>query len=371
MTLSELTLQEIRIPFHESFRHSAAERSRTESVLVTARDGSGLAGYGESCPRSYVTGENLGSVTAFFTSHSDEILGEIDGLDSLREWVVTHAVTIDRNAAAWCAIELALLDLIARTEDQSVEELLGVSPLMGPFRYSAVIGDGSFEAFCKIVGRYLAIGMTDLKLKVSGDISRDRPKLEFLREHGAALRVRLDGNNLFSSVADAVDYLRALDYPLFGFEEPLARNEHRRLAELAASSGVPVILDESFCRIEQFDELMSNEHRFLINLRVSKMGGILRSLRIVAEAKHLGIGLVVGAQVGETSLLTRAALTVAEQARGQLVAQEGAFGRLLLEHDPWLPSLQFANGGRLDTSEVGARGFGLGLEAAASDRYLK
>ena len=63
------------------------------------------------------------------------------------------------------------------------------------------------------------------------------------------------------------------------------------------------------------------------------MGGILRSLAIAEEAKARGIPIIIGAQVGETSILTRAALTVANQYRDILLAQEGAFGTYLLEHD--------------------------------------
>jgi hypothetical protein len=41
------------------------------------------------------------------------------------------------------------------------------------------------------------------------------------------------------------------------------------------------------------------------------MGGLLRSLAVVRAARAARVGLVVGAQVGETSVLTRAALAVA------------------------------------------------------------
>jgi len=41
------------------------------------------------------------------------------------------------------------------------------------------------------------------------------------------------------------------------------------------------------------------------------MGGILRSLAIAEQAKQIGIPIIIGAQVGETSILTRAALTLA------------------------------------------------------------
>jgi len=73
-------------------------------------------------------------------------------------------------------------------------------------------------------------------------------------------------------------------------------------------------------------------------------------LRIVDAARAAGIGLIIGAQVGETSLLTRAALTVAQAARDILVAQEGAFGTLLLEGDVCDPPLMFGRGGVLDVA---------------------
>ncbi len=62
------------------------------------------------------------------------------------------------------------------------------------------------------------------------------------------------------------------------------------------------------------------------------MGGLLRSLNVAEAARRRGIPIVVGAQVGETSVLTRAALVVARSAGDRLLAQEGAFGTYLLEN---------------------------------------
>ena len=82
------------------------------------------------------------------------------------------------------------------------------------------------------------------------------------------------------------------------------------------------------------------------------MGGLLRSLDVVQAARTAGIGVIVGAQVGETSLLTRVALTVAQAAGPSLVAQEGAFGTFLLERDICDPPLMFGAGGILEASSV-------------------
>jgi L-alanine-DL-glutamate epimerase-like enolase superfamily enzyme len=100
----------------------------------------------------------------------------------------------------------------------------------------------------------------------------------------------------------------------------------------------------------------------MINVRVSKMGGLLRSLRVVDAGRRSTFGVIVGAQVGETSLLTRAALTVARAAGDALVAHEGAFGTRLLAHDVCDPPLMFGQGGVLDTAAFPAlrrTGFGI------------
>ncbi len=68
--------------------------------------------------------------------------------------------------------------------------------------------------------------------------------------------------------------------------------------------------------------------------------------------------MIVGAQVGETSILTRAALTLASGYRTSLIAQEGAFGTHLLERDVIDPPLMFGVGGKLHTASASTIGFG-------------
>ena len=90
------------------------------------------------------------------------------------------------------------------------------------------------------------------------------------------------------------------------------------------------------------------------------MGGLLRSLELVDRVRRGGLGIIVGAHVGETSLLTRAALTVANTARDILVAQEGAFGTHLLEHDVTDAPIMFGKDGMLDAGQLPAGpGFGM------------
>jgi len=68
-----------------------------------------------------------------------------------------------------------------------------------------------------------------------------------------------------------------------------------------------------------------------LRIRVSKLGGLLRTLTMIRAARTRGLGIVVGAQVGETSILARAGIVAAHAADSSLVGYEGAFGTRLLE----------------------------------------
>lgn len=336
--------------FTTRFRHASAERSETSTVWITAETTAGVIGQGESCPRPYVTGETLATAAAFFERWQHEVAHAVTDVETLRDFVEAHADVIDQAPAAWCAIELALLDALGQTEARPLEALLGLPPLRGPFIYTAVIGDDDKDAFDRQVGRYLALGFRDVKLKVSGDAQRDYPKLAQLAAT-PGVRLRIDANNLWSAVEPAVEYLRGLPGPIVAVEEPLGPRCFAEMARLVEATGVPVILDESVSRDSDLDALAASPDQWLVNVRVSKMGGVIRALDLVARVRHLGVPVIVGAQVGETSLLTRVALPVAEAAASSLRGQEGAFGTHLLERDVCDPPLMFATGGRLEVGD--------------------
>jgi L-alanine-DL-glutamate epimerase-like enolase superfamily enzyme len=243
-----------------------------------------------------------------------------------------------------------------------VEALLRLPELSRPFRYTAVLGDSDLATTRAQTQRYRQLGFTDFKIKLSGDVVHDRLRIAAVMRMGAA-RIRADANNLWRTPRDAVTHLRALQNPVFAVEEPLAAGDLLGMAAVADTLGVPVILDESCVCAEQIRALPGPAARWIVNVRVSKMGGIARALAAVAAAREAGIRVIVGAQVGETSVLTRAALPVAAAADDLLVAQEGAFGTHLLVQDVCDPPLMFGSGGLLDPTFIAGRP-GLGLDLA-------
>jgi L-alanine-DL-glutamate epimerase-like enolase superfamily enzyme len=351
----------LEIPFKVAFRHASAERSAMQSLWVEARGADGIAGFGEGCPREYVTGESLASAQAFVRQGRGHWIGSIRDIESLRAHVDESREAIDANPAAWSAVEIALLDVFGKASGLAFESLLGVPAPGAPLRYSAVLGDASPAAFEAQLLHYLKAGFRDFKIKLSGDFRRDAAKVKALAAAAIDPRsVRADANNLFPTAAEAIAHFAALKYPFLAIEEPLPAGDYDGMRQIARALDARIILDETALRVGQLSEIRDDAHRWIVNLRISKMGGMMRSIEFARAAERCGVALIVGAHVGETSVLTRAAIAVANLARPILVAQEGAFGTHLLERDVVEPPLMFGAGGML---EVAGRfpGAGLGL----------
>ena len=85
----------------------------------------------------------------------------------------------------------------------------------------------------------------------------------------------------------------------------------------------------------------------IVNLRVSKCGGLINSIAMGKKALELGMKVIVGAQVGETSALTRAGFLLSSALSHKVWAHEGAYGKLLLEEDPFREYYQLGKEGKV------------------------
>lgn len=357
MRLASLAFHSLAIPFRTAFDHAGAARSCAENVIVVATDATGHVGLGEGCPRRYVTGESAESALATLRGWHDEILAGVDSDEALDCWMLANEAAIDASPSAFCALELALLDLFARQRDRSLEELLGMQPSRQAIAATAVYGLGGWPRFLAQLARFAANGMTDAKLKVSGHSRRDAGRAAIL---GILGRVRLDANNIWPDGARAIAGLRVAAGHAWAVEEPVAPRDWAGMTQVALATGLPIILDESFVRRRDIRDLPDGPS-WILNLRVSKLGGLKRSLRALREAARRDLPVIVGGQVGETSILARAGLIVADAAGELLSGYEGAYGTHLLQWDVVTPSLRFGRGGRISPAEAGLGTVGAGL----------
>lgn len=358
MRLKSITVTELKIPFKSSFKHASAERSVTGAVIAIAESCDGIVGYGEGCPREYVTGESIASCKAFIAQYSGSIL-KLHSVESIISWVAQNDELINRNPAAWCAVETALLDLLGKSSAVSIDKLLGLPDIRDPLSYAAVLGVSQAKAFDAQLAQYVCLRMKDFKIKVSGDRKADSRNIKAVQAAVPVARIRIDANNLWSSADEAYEHISALNAQLWAIEEPLAANQYASSKQVGDRLNCKVILDESFQRTEQFQHVESNPSFWIPNIRISKMGGLIRSLLDAKRCRELGMRIIIGSQVGETSLLTRVALSLANANRDILESQEGAFGTYLLERDVTSAPLMFSKDGVLIPPSFGA-GLGLG-----------
>ncbi len=332
------------------FSHAAAERTATENIIVEIQGSDGICGYGEGCPRPYVTGENTQTAQHFITAHGQEIAAMARTVDDLRGWITDNETLIDTNPAAFAAIELAILDRLGKRANQPLEVTIGAPYLSGPLPYTAVIGD-SKPLVTRLVGTAHRLwGFSDFKIKLNGDKTRD---LKRLRTLPARARIRADANNHWPNASACIDHIRSLGNPFWAIEEPVTAGDFTAMRTIATSLDIRIVLDESLTRRSHLQPCSQDPHFWVANIRVSKCGGILRASQLAREAQALGIEIILGAHVGETSLLTRAALAVGQSLQKPPLAREGAYGRILLADDLAQPPLQFSRGGSFHPARHG------------------
>jgi len=353
MKILSIKPEPLRIPFKQRFSHHSCSRVTGESVLVTVTTTCGVKAQGEGCPRTYVTGETVDSALAFIRSIQEEIV-KIQSLRDLKHWVETHETLINAHPAAWCAVELAIIQCLARVNQINVEQLLEVPTNRSEFEYTGVIGAETLPTSCRVIEQYIKLGMRQYKLKVSGYVELDQAKIRSLNSLLGIQNytLRIDANNAWGEPEEASEYLSKLNAPnLCGLEEPLKPRDYDGLVTVAQQTKVPIILDESLVYADDVQALRKHPTLWIGNLRVSKLGGLIRSLAMLKQLEAIGVPVMIGAQVGETSLLTRAGIVLSRACRNSPLWMEGAFGEYLLSEDIVPQVLQFGPGGLLRLSE--------------------
>jgi L-Ala-D/L-Glu epimerase len=381
-TVTELRLFAVDLPFKTAFRHAAAVRTTSESLFLRVELDSGAEGWGESLPRAYVSGERREGAFALLR---DSILPALLGrtFPSLPE-VVSFLEKCDGKApsewvgpevaqtSAWCCVDLALLDAFGRAFGEPVS--LGGQPpaadaLRGS-RYSGVVSAGRGWPYVKSLLKLRAFRFRHVKLKVERDGALPAARTA-RRLLGRRVDLRVDANMAWDvdQALEVIQQLRAVG--IRSFEQPIAAGDLAGLARLVRESSAQIVVDEGLSDRESLQRFIGHRACTGANVRISKCGGLVGAHARCREALDAGLMLQVGCQVGESSLLSAAHLTLLS-ALGPLTPgvryAEGCFGRHLLREDPGSPLVQFGYGGRPPRRPAGA-GLGVRVDQAMLARW--
>lgn len=293
-------------------------------LRVEVRDGDGNTGVGESIARGDITGEHADSALAFVQRLRANWLHIQLSVAALRTWVEANAQAIDSSPAAWTAIELALLDLMARRQSLCLEDLLDLPPAAPVPRGTATLREGSTGQFDGLLTSFICAGYRDYKVTLSGTLHIDRGRVEALhagRITGA--HARAAAHRLWHSVEQADEYLWQLGFPWWAVEEPLAPGALADLRRLGQLRDLRIVLDESIQQAAQLEALRADPQRWLVVTHVAKLGGLLRTLEFVRRARELRIELVLTTARDDPISVRRAQACVGAQGGDIIRAHEG------------------------------------------------
>ena len=349
--IEAITIYKLKIPFHQAFHHATQSREESDAVIIRVKDSRGQTGYGEALPRPYVSGETTASMIVHLRERlAPQIFARtwvagwatFELLDARRpEWTQSHDDAVSAWNAAFCAVELALLDWSLKSLTTSLAAFL--PPARNEVVYSGVISSDNPAEAATLAKRMTKFGLRQLKIKVGTAADADR--VAAVRQAvGPQVALRADANGAWNA-PQAVDELNRLKpYNLQLIEQPVPAGDLAGMKKVRAETGLPVMADESLVTIEQARQLIEAHACDYFNIRLSKCGGVTGSLAIAKLAEQAGIKIQVGAQVGETAILSAAGRTLAAHLPA-LAFAEGSFGTWLLSEDIAFEDVSFGYAG--------------------------
>jgi L-alanine-DL-glutamate epimerase-like enolase superfamily enzyme len=347
MRLIKLTVYSLNIPFCLPISHNLARRHESEAIVAVAEDETGLKGYGEGTPRSYVTGETLEPATSAAVSLGRILVSaEIPSLAKLTATLrACGASTLARShPSAFCALELAILDLWGKRNSLPLWRLFVPEPATKRFVYSAVLPMVSDEVLSRLLAAVREMAITFVKVKIDRR-EEGVTRLRFIRDVlGEKVDMRVDANGAFTP-DEAIEFLMDVrGIGISAFEQPVPKDDLAGLKHVADNSSVPVIADESVCTQEEAEYLIRERVCQGFNIRISKCGGLLKSLSLWRKAVANGILCQIGCHVGETAILSAAGRHLAALSP-EYAFLEGSFSRFVLREDLIDGDISFGRGG--------------------------
>jgi muconate cycloisomerase len=375
----EMVAYHVRIPLRKPIKHASHSRGETDNVLIRCVLDDGTEGFGEGVPRDYVTGETIDSDLALLKR--SDLRSQLDPCADF-----AHAAALaerlrlasfpgdDRSCqgnAARCAVELALLDAFGKRFGEPVST---VTRLLAPelyqprdmVRYSGAIMSARGLKLRLAAWSMRVYRFRQVKIKVGIAGHDDPARLKTARRIlGEKTDIRVDANEAWKP-AEAAERIRALEpCGISSVEQPVPHRDVEALAEARRAVHTPIMLDESLCGMVDAEQAVQRGTCDLFNLRLSKCGGFIPSLRLAQFALQHGLGYQLGCQVGETAVLSAAGRHFATSV-AELRYLEGSYDHHLVREALATEDMTFGWGGWAPA--LARPGLAITLDPAALER---
>ena len=275
MRIDRVDLIIARLNLIRPFTTSSSTKTYLDHILARVEIG-GVVGWGECaspsdpyyCPE---TTETCWHILKDFLVPS--VLGQ--EWETIEE-MTSHYRLLKGNNFARAGLEMAAWDALGRHQGRSLTSLLGGTRAEIHCGVSLGIERDLGRLFA-IIDQYLGEGYRRIKLKIGP--GRDVEVVRAARERYPDILLQVDANSAYT-LAD-IDMLRALDdFDLLLIEQPLAHDDIIDHARLQAALTTPICLDESIHSAEDARKALDLGSCRIINIKVSRLGGLLEAKRV-------------------------------------------------------------------------------------------
>ena len=291
MKITAIRAFQIDLPLHEgSYKWSGGNAvSVFDSTVVAVDTDAGLTGWGEVCPLgpaylpAYAAGARAGI---------RELAPHLVGADPLALGTLNERMDAAMRGHPYVksAIDMACWDILGKASGLSVATLMG-GHVGDDFALYRAISQESPDEMAGRIADYRKEGYTKFQLKVGGDPDTD---IERIRAASAVLErgdvLIADANTGWTQhaairVADAVrDVDVYIEQPCFSYEQCLAVRHH---------TNRPFVLDEVIDGIDMVVRGAGDHAMDVINLKISKVGGLTKARQIRDLCVSLGIAMTI------------------------------------------------------------------------------
>jgi muconate cycloisomerase len=300
----------LALPLVKPVKMAAETVTHARNLLVRVEAQDGTVGWGEAASAPTMTGDTIAGLGSAVRDHLAPVLMGADV--GMRPKLLKHMRTaLYGNTGAHSAVEMALLDLAARSAGVSVIDLIGgaVRQAVAPMW---LVGNATpDEDVAEAEGRKAA-GIRFFKLKVGvkplpAEVAATHAMREAL---GPEMPLCADANCGFSYEIAQRFLAATIDAGLLFLEQPFEPGDLDGLAALTRATPVAIGADEGIHSLHDIEAHAAAGVRG-VSLKLIKLAGISGALAAGALARRLGLAMNIASKMAESSLASAATVHLA------------------------------------------------------------
>jgi L-alanine-DL-glutamate epimerase-like enolase superfamily enzyme len=307
--ITRITTYQIDLPRIEG-RYAWSNQNAVDildTTVVAIETDAGITGYGECCPLgpaylpAYAAGVRTGIV---------ELAPKLLGLDPTHLRVLNRRMddALRGHPYVKSAIDVACWDILGKTSNLPVYVLLGGSE-QDELRLYRAISQATPDEMAEKVAAYRRDGYTKFQLKVGGDPDTDIARIKACRAVLAPSDVLIADANTGWTMHEAARVVAAVSDLDIYVEQPCRTYEE--CLTVRRRTALPFILDENVDGIGVLLRALGDHAMDIINLKVSKVGGLTKA----REIRDLCISAGIAMTIEDTSGGDIATATIAHLSR--------------------------------------------------------